>query len=130
MSVSYWDAGADTWSPPIRDTSFAIDWEDPETSAVVATYATTPTSIAAITIGSGDNCSTARIRTFDSTTDTWSATALASPGSFPTDIVGIDAGRFLLTGAYPCDPATPPPAERSATIFDPANNTSHPSLTS
>lgn len=123
MSVSYWDSGTGTWSQPIRDTSFDIDWEDSETSAVVATYATTPSSIAAITIGSGDDCSTARIRTFDATTDTWSATALASPDSFPTDVVGIDAGRFLLTGAYPCDPATPPPAKRSATIFDPADNT-------
>lgn len=126
MSVSYWDAAADTWSPPIRDTSFDIDWEDPETSALVATYATTPTSIAAITIGSGNDCSTARIRTFDSITDTWSAAALASPGSFPTGVVGIDAGRFLLTGASSCDPSTPPPAERSATIFDPADNTFTP----
>ena len=123
MSVSYWDSAADTWSSPIRDGSFDIDWEDSETSAVVATYATTPTSIAAVTIGSGDDCSTARIRTFDSATDTWSATALPSPASFATDIVGIDAGRFLLTGAYSCDPTSPPPAERAATIFDPANNT-------
>ena len=126
MSVSYWNPTADTWSPPVRDDSFNIDWEESDTGSVVGTYASTPTSVATITIGSGDNCSTARIRTFDSTTQTWSATALPSQDSYPTDIVGIDAGRFLLSGAAACDPTTPPPAQQSATIFDPANGSFTP----
>lgn len=121
MSVSYWDPVADTWSPPISDTSFDIDWENSDSGGMVGTYATTPTSIAAITIGSGYDCTAARIRTFDSTTDTWSATALPSADSIPSDIVGIDAGRFLASGAHPCDPTSPPPAEPSAMIFDPAD---------
>ena len=126
MSVSYWNPTADTWSPPVRDDSFNIDWEESDIGSVVGTYTSTPTSVATITIGSGDNCSTARIRTFDSTTQTWSATALPSQDSYPTDIVGIDAGRFLLSGAAACDPTTPPPAQQSATIFDPADGSFTP----
>ena len=126
MSVSYWDPTTHTWSPPNADSSFEIDWEQSETAAVVSTYASTPTSIAAITIGSPTDCSSARIRTFDSTAETWTSAVWPSHASYPTDIVGIDAGRFLISGSSLCDPTSPPPAEQSATIFDPANGTFTP----
>ena len=126
LSVSYWDPAADTWSPPHADTSFDIDWENSDAATMVGTHASTPTSIGAITLGSWDDCASARIRTFDSTTETWSATMLPSNDAYPTDIVGIDGGRFLLSGASPCDPASPPRTEQSATIFDPADGSFTP----
>lgn len=122
MAVTIWDPIDGAWTDRVE-----LDGIDRgETSeAWNSRYASTPTTLAVVTSDSdteaGTDCSTARVRSFDFASSTWSTFGFETTDWLPTAVIGLDTTRFLLAGGFPCD-GQPAQAPRAA-IVDTATET-------
>jgi hypothetical protein len=122
VSVQLFDTATETWVEPVDvpedPTAYELSSNDDGTPERRVVGYSASGSVIALTTAPSNGCVGARVETLDLTSGSRRSIDLPATGWLPTDTVGIDDGRFVVSGTLKCGPDRDQPVNSHAFLLD------------